>query len=73
MLPIVFFEITYKLTWLMIVAYPLWIKNELIGSSAEGMTRDFIWVILPITAMPWKYFFKTYILGKQCSDVNCDR
>lgn len=65
MLPIVLFEIVYKVTWLFIVAYPLWIKNELVGSPAEDMTRIFVWVIFPIVAMPWTYFFKTHILGKR--------
>jgi hypothetical protein len=65
MLPIVMFEIIYKITWLAIVAYPLWVKNQLIGSPAEEMTRVFIWVIFPIVAMPWKYFFRVYILGKR--------
>ncbi len=65
MLPIVFFEIVYKIAWLAIVAYPLWMKNELTGSPAEGMTRVFLWVVLPIVAMPWRYFFITYILGKR--------
>jgi hypothetical protein len=65
MLPIVLFEIVYKTTWLFVVAYPLWAKNELIGSPAEGMARVFIWVVFPIVAMPWGYFFRTYIWGKQ--------
>jgi len=65
MLPIVLFEILYKTVWLVIVAYPLWVKNELIGSPSEGMTRVFLWVVLPIVAMPWGYFFKTYILGER--------
>ncbi len=65
MLPIVLFEIVYKTAWLFVVAYPLWVKDELIGSSAEGMTRLFVWVVFPIVAMPWRYFFRTYILGKQ--------
>lgn len=64
MLPIVLFEIVYKTAWLFVVAYPLWIKNELIGSPAEGMANVFIWVVFPIVAMPWRYFFRTYILGK---------
>ncbi|WP_461491753.1 hypothetical protein [Pontibacter sp. HJ8] len=65
MLPIVLFEIIYKITWLAVVAYPLWSNNELIGSPAEGMTRAFLWVVLPIVAMPWRYFFRTHLLGKQ--------
>jgi len=62
MLPIVMLEILYKLLWLGLVAYPLWKSNQLIGSPAEGMTNGFLWVLLPIIGMPWRYFFKKYIL-----------
>ena len=62
MLPIVMLEIFYKVLWLIVVAYPLWASKQLIGSSAEGMTNAFLWVLLPIVAMPWKYFFRNYIL-----------
>lgn len=64
-LKMLLFEIVYKTAWLALVAYPLWVKNELTGSPAEGMTRVFVWVVFPIVAMPWRYFFRTYILGKQ--------
>jgi hypothetical protein len=60
-LPIVLFEIFYKIIWLVIVAYPLWSTNQLAGSPAEEMTRAFVWVILPIVAMPWAYAFRTYV------------
>jgi hypothetical protein len=50
---------------LAIVAYPLWVRNELTGSAAEGMTRVFVWVVFPIVAMPWGYFFRTLILDKR--------
>jgi len=65
MLPIVLFEIIYKTTWLIIVALPLYRAGTLVGSPAEGMARIDIWVIFPIIAMPWRYFFKTYIWVKQ--------
>ena len=64
MLPIIIFDIIYKTAWLLIVAYPLWIKGELAGSPAEEMTHVFLGVIFFIVAMPWGYFFRTYILGK---------
>lgn len=64
MLPIVLFEIIYKILWLLIVAYPLWVRNELAGSPAEGMTQVFLWVWLPVVAMPWRYFFNVYLLRK---------
>jgi hypothetical protein len=65
MLPIVLFEIIYKIIWLVVIAYPLWVKNELAGSPAEEMTNAFMWVVLPIVAMPYRYFFRTFILGKE--------
>lgn len=60
-LPIVMFEIVYKITWLVIVAYPLWSTNQLVGSPAEEMTYAFLWVALAIVAMPWGYAFRTYV------------
>jgi hypothetical protein len=62
MLPIILFEIIYKVTWLIIVAYPLCVNNKLAGSPAEYTTNVFLLVIMPITFMPWRYFFRTYIL-----------
>ena len=61
MLPIVFVEIFYKVLWLFLVAYPLWSQGTLPGSPAEGITSGFLWVILPIVAVPWGYAFVTYI------------
>lgn len=60
-LPLVLFEIFYKVIWLVIVAYPLWSTNQLAGSPAEDMTHAFLWVILPIVAVPWGYAFRTYL------------
>ena len=61
MLPIVLLEIFYKLLWLIIVAYPLWSRGTLAGSPAEDTTSKFLWVILPIVAVPWGYAFVNYI------------
>jgi hypothetical protein len=60
MLPILLLEIFYKVLWLVIVAYPLWSTGQLQGSAAEQTTGAFLWVILPIVAVPWTYVFTTY-------------
>jgi hypothetical protein len=62
MLPIMLFMIGYKVLWLIVVAYPLWRANALAGSPAEEMTRVFLWVPLPIIAVPWKYVFQNYVM-----------
>jgi hypothetical protein len=63
MLPILLLEIFYKVLWLIVVAYPLWSAGTLASSSAEGMTSGFLWVLLPIVAVPWGYVFRNYIFG----------
>lgn len=62
MLPILLFVIFYKTLWLIVVAYPLWKTNTLIGSTAEELANIFIWAIIPALFFPWIYFYKNYII-----------
>jgi hypothetical protein len=64
MLPLVLLEIVYKLLWLVLVAFPLWSQDRLAGSPVEERTYAFLWVVLPIIAMPWRYAFDYYIRGR---------
>jgi hypothetical protein len=64
MLPLVLFEIVYKLIWLVIVAVPLWTQGRMEGSPAEGMAFAFSLVILPILAMPWEYAYRHFLKNK---------
>lgn len=61
MIPVILLEIFYKIVWLILIAYPLWTTNQLQGSSAEDITYAFLWVLLPIVAVPWGHVWKTYI------------
>ena len=67
MLPILLLEISYKVIWLLLVAYPLWQAGKLAGSPAEGMTVVFLPVFLPILFVPWRYVWRTYVLGAKPS------
>jgi hypothetical protein len=60
MLPILLLEIFNKVLWLILVAYPLWSQGKLAGSPAEDITSGFLWVILPIVAVPWGYVVRSY-------------
>jgi hypothetical protein len=62
MLPILLLEIFYKALWLLLVAYPLWSKGTLAGSSAEGIATVFFPVFLVVLIVPWGYVFKRYSL-----------
>ena len=65
MIPMLCLEVFYKLLWLALVAYPLWRSGGLAFSPLRGMTTAFLWVLLPIIAIPWPYVVRTYIFGKQ--------
>ncbi len=65
MIPLLLFEVFYKVFWLALVAYPLWSDGRLAGSPAEGVAYAFAWVLLPIVAVPWPYVFRTYVLGRR--------
>jgi len=60
MLPLLLFEVFYKLLWLVIVALPLLWSGHLIGSANEEMTYAFLWVALPLVFVPWGYVFRKY-------------
>jgi hypothetical protein len=63
MVPLLLIQFLYKLIWLIIVAYPLWTSNQLLGSSADGMTNLFIRsIVVDILVIPWPYVFRNYIL-----------
>lgn len=63
MIPIILLNITYKIIWLSIVAYPLWSISQLEGSNAEGLTRsNLIGFIIDLIVIPWSYVFKNYVL-----------
>ena len=73
MLPLMLFMIFYKSLWLLVVAYPLWAANALAGSPAEAMTRVFLWIPLPIIAVPWKYVFQTFVMPSKKASIKRDR
>jgi hypothetical protein len=67
MLPLVLFEVGYKLIWLIAVAWPLWSTDRLAGSPAEGLTYAFLPVVGPIVLMPWGYVFRKYLWSRSRS------
>jgi len=63
MIPILLVQFSYKLIWLIIVAYPLWSAHEVMTSSAQGLTKaNLIGIILDLLIIPWPYVLKNFIL-----------
>ena len=63
MLPILLFEVGWKLTWLGIVALPLWSDGRLTGATLD-QTAAVLWVIIVIAVIPWRHVISQYVLAR---------
>jgi len=61
MLPILLFEVGWKLLWLGIVALPLWLDGTLTGVTRE-QAATVLWVAPVIAVLPWRHVFRQYVL-----------
>ena len=62
MLPIMLFEVAWKLTWLGVVALPLWSDNGLEGATRD-QAADVLWVVIPIAVIPWRHVLSQYVMA----------
>ena len=60
MLPLLLFEVGWKLTWLGVVALPLWIDGELTGATRE-QAGAVLWVVIVIAVIPWRHVVEQYV------------
>lgn len=63
MLPILLFEVGWKLTWLGVVALPLWLDGNLTGATRER-TGAVLWVVLIIAVIPWRHVIQQFVLAR---------
>ena len=63
MLPILLFEVGWKLTWLGTVALPLWLDGNLTGATLE-QANTVLWVTIVIAVIPWRYVVSQYVLAR---------
>jgi hypothetical protein len=63
MLPILLFEVGWKLTWLGLVALPSWLDGNLVGETRE-QTVAVLWVIIVIAVIPWRFSAQTFVLTR---------
>jgi hypothetical protein len=63
MLPILLFEVGWKLTWLGVVALPLWSDGDLTGATRE-QAAAVLWVVIVIAVIPWRYVVSEFVLAR---------
>ena len=62
MLPILLFEVGWKLIWLGVVALPLWKDNQLEGATREQAVTVLLVVII-IAVIPWRHVLTQYVMA----------
>ena len=62
MLPILLFEVLWKVLWLAIVALPLHLDDALEGAT-RAQTGKVLWFVIVIVAIPWGYVFRQFVLA----------
>ena len=60
MLPILLFELTWKVIWIVSFGLPLWRKGLLTGDFAETMFSCLATVVI-VPFIPWDYVYRHYI------------
>jgi hypothetical protein len=60
MLPVLLWELCWKVLWLIVVALPAWRAGPLDQAMLENLIEIAVVVIIPV-AMPWGYVFNTYL------------
>jgi hypothetical protein len=61
MLPLLFFELLWKVLWVVGWGLPLWFSQQLTPDSQETLISCLVGVVLVPLVMPWGYVFKQYV------------
>src|SRR5919112_77742 len=63
MLPILLFEVGWKLIWLALVALPLWVDGHLTGATL-AQTEKLLWFLIVIAVIPWRHVVRQFVLAR---------
>ncbi len=61
MLPLLFFELLWKVLWVLGWGLPLWYTQQLAPASQETLISVLVGVVLVPLVIPWGYVFKQYL------------
>lgn len=61
MLPLLFFELVWKLIWVLAFGLPLWRSGQLTAATGETLYACLMGVVLVPIAVPWDYVIRHYI------------
>ncbi len=60
LLPVLFWEMLWKILWLSLVAWPAWRSGNMDADMQETVMECLLVVLIPLT-IPWNYVFHHYL------------
>lgn len=64
MLPLLLFELTWKVIWLLAIALPLWRANQIDPGTWESIKACGMGVIIFPIVIPWRYVFANFVVSR---------
>src|SRR5664279_2186344 len=61
MLPILLFEIAWKVIWLTAIAVPLLTTGQ-VDQPTLNVFYAVLWVVVPLAVLPWRYVIRQYVI-----------
>ena len=61
MLPLLIFELAWKLLWVLAIWLPLWLAHRVDADTADSFFSIFMGVVLVPLVLPWGYVWKNYV------------
>ena len=61
MLPLLFFELLWKVIWVVIIGLPLWRGDRFDAATQETWFACLMGVVLVPLVIPWRYAFEKYV------------
>jgi hypothetical protein len=61
MLPLLIFELAWKLLWVLAIWLPLWLGHSVDADTADSAFSIFLGVVLVPLVLPWGYIWKNYV------------
>jgi hypothetical protein len=62
MLPLLFFELTWKAIWLLAIPLPMWLAHTPIDADTADTVQACAWAVIFLIAIPWRYVAAIYVL-----------
>jgi len=60
MLPVLLFEIAWKVIWMAVVVLPLWISDQMDPATLSVFYACLV-VVIPLAVIPWRYVVAHYV------------